>query len=192
MSDAPRPCRNTFSPNAERGSSVTDQRHRLAISWIVEPRIFHRDHAFLASLLNDWKFSGVETIGSGRPWDARILGDPNQDGNSSNDRLPGFGRNSFAGPDYATTDMRIGRDLHISDRLKLTALVESFNLLNRTNGRVDITDDGFLNSAGQFVQFTKRVGVNYFPAHYRVPSNFRQTTNAYAPRQMQFSLRLAF
>ena len=88
--------------------------------------------------------------------------------------------------------MRIGRDLHLGDRLKLTALVESFNLLNRTNGRVDITDDGFRNSAGQFVQFDKRVAVNHFPAHYRVPANFKRTTNAYAPRQMQFSLRLAF
>ena len=188
----PSTVQNTFSPNAERGSSVTDQRQRLAISWVVEPRIFHRDHAFLASLFNDWKFSGVETMGSGRPWDARIVGDPNQDGNSSNDRLPGFGRNSFVGPDYATTDMRIGRDLHLGDRLKLTALVESFNLLNRTNGRVDITDDGFRNSAGQFVQFDKRVAVNHFPAYYRVPANFKRTTNAYAPRQMQFSLRLAF
>jgi hypothetical protein len=32
---------------------------------------------------------GVLTVGSGRLVDVKVFGDPNQDGNSSNDRLPG-------------------------------------------------------------------------------------------------------
>jgi hypothetical protein len=81
---------NTYSPRSERGPSVTDQRNRLVFSWIAEPQPFHRGHDFLGKIFNDWRFSGVYTYGSGRPLDARILGDPNRDLNDINDRLPGW------------------------------------------------------------------------------------------------------
>ena len=121
-----------------------------------------------------------------------MLGDPNQDLNTSNDRLPGYGRNAFVGPDYATTNVRLGREIHLGDRLRMVALAEAFNLLNRFNGRLDLSDDGFRNSAGRFVQMDKRLGSNYFPAQYRMTGDFLQATNAYAPRQVQFGLRLVF
>ena len=70
---------NSYATSAERGPSVTDQRHRFAFSWIVDPRPFSRSHAFLGRIFNDWKMSGVVTIGSGRPVDAKVFGDPNQD-----------------------------------------------------------------------------------------------------------------
>ena len=43
---------------------------------------------------------------------ATVTGDANQDGNDSNDRLPGVSRNSLVGPDYATTDLRIRPHRH--------------------------------------------------------------------------------
>ena len=98
-------------------SSVTDQRHRFVFSAIEQPTFFGRDHALLARIFNDWKLAGVLTIGSGRPVDAKVFGDPNQDGNTSNDRLPGYGRNAFLGPDYATTDLRITRRLYCAHDL---------------------------------------------------------------------------
>ena len=52
---------------------------------------------------------GRSHIGSGRPVSATVTGDANQDGNNSNDRLPGVSRNSLLGPDYATTDLRLTR-----------------------------------------------------------------------------------
>ncbi len=42
-------------------------------------------------------------------------------------------------------------------------MIESFNLFNRNNERVQVSDDGFLNSAGQFSQEEKVIGINYFP-----------------------------
>jgi hypothetical protein len=124
--------------------------------------------------------------------EARISGDPNRDENSSNDRLPGYGRNAFVGPDYATNDMRVSRRLFAHDKTKLELMIESFNLFNRNNERVQVSDDGFLNSAGQFSQEEKMIGINYFPAYYRKPVNFMKATNAYAPRQVQLALRLTF
>jgi hypothetical protein len=188
----PATVQNSYAPNAERGPSVTDQRDRVAFSWVTEPRPFHRGHEWLGKMFNDWKLAGVTTYGSGRPINATVTGDPNQDDNSTNDRLPGVSRNSFLGPDYSTTDLRLTRRLHAGDRCKLELVAESFNLLNRDNQRVQITEDGFTSNSAQFIQTNKAIGINIFPAHYRRPANLLHATNAYAPRQVQLALKLIF
>jgi hypothetical protein len=183
---------NSYAPNSERGPSVTDQRNRLAFSWITEPRPFHRGHEMLGALFNNWKFAGVTTYGSGRPINATVSGDPNQDDNSSNDRLPGARRNSFLGPDYATTDVRLTRKVFATDHCRFELGAEVFNAFNRDNQRVSITDDGFLSNSASFVQVSKTVGVRSFPGYYRSPTSFLRPTSAYAPRQMQMSLKMIF
>jgi len=171
----PATVQNAYSPNAEKGPSTTDQRHRFVFSWVAEPRPFDRSHASLAALFNRWKVSGVTTIGSGRPVSATVSGDANQDGNDTNDRLPGTSRNSLIGPDYASTEMRLARRFYLGDHLKLELTAESFNLFNRDNPRTVTTSDGFVASA-----------------QYRLSTNFLHPTSAYAPRQVQFGLRLIF
>jgi len=188
----PATVQNAYSPNAEKGPSTTDQRHRFVFSWVAEPRPFDRSHASLAALFNRWKVSGVTTIGSGRPVSATVSGDANQDGNDTNDRLPGTSRNSLIGPDYASTEMRLARRFYLGDHLKLELTAESFNLFNRDNPRTVTTSDGFVASAAQFVQTSNQIGINYFPAQYRLSTNFLHPTSAYAPRQVQFGLRLIF
>ncbi len=183
---------NSYSTSSERGPSATDQRHRFVLSAIEQPALFGRDHALLSKIFNDWKIAGVLTIGSGRPVDAKVFGDPNQDGNTFNDRLPGYGRNAFLGPDYATTDLRLTRRLYLRPRLKLELVAEAFNALNRDNRRVTITDDGFTNTATDFVQLDKTIGISYFPAYYQRPANLARATSAYAPRQIQFAVKLIF
>jgi len=54
----------------------------------------------------------VITAGSGRPVNVTVIGDASQDDNSNNDRLPGASRNSFVGPNYSSTDMRLSRKLY--------------------------------------------------------------------------------
>jgi hypothetical protein len=183
---------NSYSPAAERGPSVTDQRHRFVFSWLAEPRPFARSHQVLGKMFNNWRISGVCTVGSGRPVEARVFGDPNRDNNDLNDRLPGYGRNAFVGPDYATTDFRLARRIPLGGRLKSEFLIETFNLFNRNNKRVTISEQGFLNPAGKFLQGDKLLGINYFPGYYQRPANFLAATNAYAPRQIQLALRIIF
>ena len=183
---------NSYSPQAEWGEGVTDQRHRFVAGWVLEPKPFHRDHPWLGTLFNSWRFSGVVTIGTGRPLSARIGGDANRDGNDGNDRLPGYRRNAFTGPDYATTDLRLMRVFPLGDHFRLELTAESFNTMNRRNARVDIGDDGFTGAAGRFVIDEKTVSSVRFPAHFRKSGSFLSPTNAYAPRQIQFALRLRF
>jgi hypothetical protein len=183
---------NSYSTSSERGPSVTDQRNRLSVSWIAEPRPFDRRQEFLGKIFNDWKLSGVMTFGSGRPMEARVSGDPNQDDNSSNDRLSGYGRNAFLGPDYATMDVRLTRKIRLSERYRLELTAESFNVFNRDNQRVTLSDDGFQNAAGQFVPWSTKAGGVVYPAYYQQPTTFMRATSAYAPRQVQVALRFAF
>jgi hypothetical protein len=188
----PATVQNSYSTRSERGPSVTDQRHRLSVSWIAEPRPFDPGQKLLATIFDHWRASGIMTYGSGRPAQARVYGDPNQDGNTSNDRLPGFGNNAFIGPDYATMNMRVARKINFGGHYRLELTAESFNLFNRDNKRYVVSDNGFWNSAGQFVSYSKRAGGTYYPAYYQQPTSFMQALSAYAPRQIQMSLRFLF
>jgi len=119
VAGCPATVQNSYSPNSEHALSSIDQRQRLVASFSWEPRLFIRDQQFLRVLLNGWKASSLISYGSGRPVNAQIAGDANHDGNDSNDRLPGYKRNAFTGPDYMTTDMRIARTFRLSERIRL-------------------------------------------------------------------------
>src|SRR5581483_5416395 len=188
----PATVQNSYSPNSERANSVTDQRNRFVFSWMYEPRAINGGHGWIGYLTKGWKNSGVVTAGSGMPVDETVAGDANQDGNYGNDRIPGARRNSFIGPDYASTNMRIARRLYSKNGRTLEFTAESFNLLNRLNSRFQLTSDGAMSNAATFNFGTKHIGINYFPAYYQVPSNFMRATSAYAPRQLQFALRVRF
>jgi hypothetical protein len=88
--------------------------------------------------------------------------------------------------------MRLTRRILLGDKVKLEFMAESFNLLNRDNQRVQITQDGFITNSAQFMQTSKFIGINYFPAQYRTPTSFVRATDAYAPRLVQLGLKLIY
>jgi hypothetical protein len=188
----PATVQNSYAANSERGPSVTDQRSRLTVAVIEEPHLLDPGQKILAAMLNHWRISGVMTYGSGRPANADVSGDPNQDDNTSNDRLAGYGRNAFTGPDYATMDLRLGRKVKLGGHYRLDLNAEAFNLFNRDNKTYVISDNGFYNSAGQFIKYPQYAAGTYFPAYYQQPTSLLKLNSAYAPRQMQFSMRLNF
>src|SRR5205823_8597268 len=99
----PATVQNSYTPNSERGSSVTDQRQRLAFSWIVAPRPFNRGREWLGTVFNNWKIAGIATYGSGRPVNATITGDENKVGNNTDERHAGIRRNYIPGSDFDNT-----------------------------------------------------------------------------------------
>jgi hypothetical protein len=183
---------NAYATQLERGLSVTDQRHRLVASTVYEPARVHYEARVLNALLNNWKASSVFTVGSGRPINATMAGDANRDDNTYNDRLPGAVRNAYIGPSYLTMDLRLSKSFQLGERVRITLLAESFNVSNQVNRRVDISDDGFLNSAGQFVAYSTSIGKSSYPGEFEKNSKFLVPTNSYAPRQVQFSLKASF
>ena len=189
----PATVQNAYNPNAERGPSVTDQRNRFVAALSLEPRPFHREHEFLGRVFNDWKISSIVTAGSGRPINASVYGDPNQDDNYDNDRLPGYSRNAFTGPDYSSTDLRLVRKIRLREGYRVDVTADSFNLFNRLNPRVTITSDGLTAEATTFTQYTSYVLNVPYPAYYQQPTqNFLKPNAAFAPRQIQLGLKLVF
>jgi hypothetical protein len=188
----PATVQNSYDPGAERGPSVTDQRFRIVAAFSAEPHPFHRGHEMLGKLFNDWKASSVINYGSGRPVNATVSGDPNQDGNDLNDRLPGYSRNGFTGPDYMTVDMRLGKMFRITERYKINLSADAFNLFNRDNQRVAITSNGLVTSASTFVQSYVTAGIAPYPGYYTLPTNFMKPNAAYAPRQVQLAVKFVY
>ncbi|MGO8983324.1 MAG: carboxypeptidase regulatory-like domain-containing protein [Terriglobales bacterium] len=192
VAGAPPTVQNSYATKSEKASSVTDQRQRLSLSAIAEPNPFAAGQKIRAAMFDHWKISGIMTYGSGRPANATVSGDPNQDGNTSNDRLSGYGRNAFIGPNYASLDLRMARMMNLGPRYHLELTAESFNLFNRDNQAYEVNDNGFYNAAGQWVKYTQPVGGVYYPAYYQQPASLMKPTTSFAPRQMQFSMRLNF
>jgi Carboxypeptidase regulatory-like domain/TonB dependent receptor len=188
----PATVQNSYDPAAERGPSVTDQRQRLVGAFSAYPRPFHRGHELLGRFFNNWQISSIVNYGTGRPVNATVAGDPNQDGNDLNDRLPGYSRNAFTGPDYATADLRLTRRIRLNEHYKLNFSADAFNLFNRDNQRVAITDNGLVVNASTFVQSSVTTGVATYPGYYELPNNFMKPNTAYAPRQVQLAMKLIF
>jgi hypothetical protein len=188
----PATVQNSYNPNAERGPSVTDQRNRVSAAFAAEPHPFHRGQEFLGHVFNNWKLASVFTYGSGRPVNATVDGDPNQDGNYDNDRLPGYSRNAFTGPNYATTDLRLTRIIHLGEHYKLNLIIESFNLFNRDNQQLTVTANGLIADATTFVQNYTTTSSAAYPAYYQQPQDFLKPNAAYAPRQIQLAMKFIY
>ena len=58
--------------------------------------------------------------------------------------------------------------------------------------RFAITDDGSNSMATDFVQADKTIGIKHFPACTERPANQVKAACAYAPRQLQFGLKLIY
>jgi hypothetical protein len=84
------------------------------------------------------------------------------------------------------------RRLFMRERLKLDLILESFNLLNRDNKRVLITEDGLETDTAYFEKISNEIGVNYYPGHFQIPSNPLQPTSSFSPRQVQLALKMTF
>jgi hypothetical protein len=70
----------------DRGNSVLDVRHKVAISWIYDIPMFHLDNGLLKGVLGGWQYTGNYLAQSGQP--ITILGgtDANANGDSAGDR----------------------------------------------------------------------------------------------------------
>jgi hypothetical protein len=161
-----------FDPYADKGPSTQDQRHRVVVSAIV-------------TLPWDVQASSIVTVGSGRPYDLGSGIDFNLDGNPSDrprrnpaaaplDHSTSVGRNAGLMPGEATVDLRVQKRVPLGTGIQLDALIEIFNLFNRTN----------------FVQVNRTWGPGAYPTS-PLPT-FGQFTEAGAPRQVQLAAKLSF
>ncbi|CAN5689182.1 hypothetical protein BH20ACI3_BH20ACI3_08570 [soil metagenome] len=70
----------------DRGLSAFDLRHRFVTSFDYELPFFKQSGKGLAYVLGGWRFSGIATLQSGRPFTVTDSSDPNRDGDTNADR----------------------------------------------------------------------------------------------------------
>jgi hypothetical protein len=111
------------------------------------------DHTFqingLLELPKQFQISGIFRAQSGFHFsrDALALEDPDGDGTfNSIDHGPGAGRNAFTAPAYVNLDLRFAKRFNITERVRLQALFEFFNVFNRQNPAAVQTGQNIVNS----------------------------------------------
>ncbi|HEX8708049.1 MAG TPA: TonB-dependent receptor [Pyrinomonadaceae bacterium] len=170
---------NQLNPRSDWGAADTDLRHRFVFSPVYEVGRYTRSsNPVLRALLSDYVFSGIVQLQSGFAYSAFIANDPNNDGNRSNDRLPGTERNSFHTPATYQFDARITRNIHTSERTTLRLILEGFNIFNRAN--VLTLNNTIYNFAGTSLTA---------PA---VATPFQGTRSFLTPRQLQLAVKFDF
>lgn len=184
---------NPFDLRDEWGNSDADQRHRFVFSSVYEVGRVKSTNKLLRILFNDYTLSSITQIGSGFAYSPQIGADLNRDGNSRDDRVPGFARNSFHTPYVYQSDGRITRTIRTSENTKIRLIVEGFNLFNRAN--IGLAPGGgyfsFVN-INQYRGFTANANntITLLPA---LPATaFGLPRSIITPRQVQLAIKFDF
>jgi hypothetical protein len=115
----------------DQGRSDNDQRHRFVLSGVVEiPR--GKGETLRRRLLSGFQFGYIFSYNSALPFNIVSGTDLNFDTNV-NDRPVGVARNSGKGFDFASLDLRLSRKFRLTENIGLEAMIEGFNVFNRSN-----------------------------------------------------------
>lgn len=123
----------------EKGLAPFNQTHTFALSTLLQPKV----EGTWAPILNNNQLGIIIQANSGLPFNIRTNRDLNNDGNSSNDRPLGIGRNTGRLGKVFNVDARYVRFINFGKR-RLEIFGEGKNLLNTLNisgvNRVVATD----------------------------------------------------
>ena len=143
---------NQFDLTGEYARSDLDVRHRFIFSPVYETGTFkHSDNKVLRALLSDYVVTGIIQAQSGIAYSALVGADPNADGVSGTDRVPGTARNQFSTRPAYIVDMRIGRVIRFGEHNRLSLFAEGFNIFNRSNVLFVNNTQYTFSSAGNIV-----------------------------------------
>ena len=160
---------DNFNLRGERGLSDNNQRHRLTLSGTFNtPKTI--ENQFARRAFGGFQLSYIFTYASRLPFNVLAGSDLNGDSNN-NDRPFGLGRNTGAGFDFASFDLRLSRRFQLTEKLNLELLAEGFNLFNRAN--YSVPNNTFGTAATPL-------------------ATFGRPTAAFDPRQIQFGFRFNF
>jgi Carboxypeptidase regulatory-like domain/TonB dependent receptor-like, beta-barrel len=162
---------------AEKGPGTHDQRHVFSFGGVFE-------------LPKGFQIGSIIRAASGIPVNFRILGNPNNDGFSSNDRpdlgpndtfafpapgIPGnMPRNFGRGESFFQVDLRVAKNVDWS-RYRIELIGEVFNLFNRTNFN-------FRPASVNRIVFPEDVG--------KPVEGFATASEVFDPLQVQFGIKL--
>ena len=187
---------NQFDLTGEYGRADADIRHRFIFSPVFESGRFKSDNRIARALLSDYIFTGIFTAQSGIAYSALVSGDPNADGITSTDRVPGTTRNQFSTPPAYIFDLRVGRAFRFGERYRLSIFAEAFNLFNRPNvSAVNNTQYAALAATAGPPPLPLRLGpqaANFGTPRLFISGSPSFTFNSSYNREMQLGIRFDF
>jgi len=153
---------NQFDFSNTTASSLLDQRQRVTLAAVYQPRLQERvTSRWGRALLSNWSLSTVMEFSSGRPYAALLspactsstLSLTNCDGANGNlndsafnqstantatgingaGPTPGIGLNTFYGPWLQRVDVGLSRSIKLAENSALEIQVQAFNLFNHAN-----------------------------------------------------------
>jgi hypothetical protein len=171
---------NYLYPEFDRADGDNDIRHRFTAAFLAEAP------PSWPVVLRDFKFSTLNTLQSPRHYTLFAGFDVNGDGFPFSDRVGTIGRNTYRGDATYTTDVRLQRSFALTERYKLEAGLEAFNVFNRPS----VLDIDTVYGAATFLGPIPR----RFGDGITSPANptFGSARFVAPARQLQLSLRLDF
>jgi len=142
------------------------------------------------AVLNGWQLGLIMTFESPHYFTKFAGFDANGDIFGNNDRVGIEPRNTFRGDTYQTIDTRVSRTFAVTERTRLEALAEAFNLLNTLNVH-------YYNTAYGASDFCPAGGPTYCgtgPFYIEGSPNpsYGTPRALFNPRQLQLALRLTW
>ncbi len=185
---------NQFDLSGEYGRSDLDVRHRFIFSPVYETGTFeYSENKVIRALLSDYVFTGIFTAQSGLAYSALVSGDPNADGITSTDRVPGTLRNQFSTPATYQLDLRVGRIIRFGERSRLSLFAEGFNIFNRSNVQsVNNTLYAFSNATATLPIRLSTAATNFGTPRGFVSGSPSFTFNSSYNREFQLGIRFDF
>ena len=136
----------------DKGTGALDQRQRLVSTFSAQPRFLKGDGKIARYVVNNWEWSGILTLGSGRPSSETVgfsstsnlpqASSGSLDGFGSNSRVPWLPTNPLLTDPVTRFDTRLSKVIPIGERMKLYLSFEVFNLTN-TQTNTGVNSAGF-------------------------------------------------
>jgi hypothetical protein len=191
------------NPEAERGRSSFDVRHRFSVSFSYEVPFARDRRDLVGTLLGDWTISGIVAMQSGRPFTVALL--PENDNSNTGRSSLGFGANdrpnisgsaelsdpgpngwfktsAFSLPQYGTFG-NAGRNILDGPGYQNVNLALLKQVAVGSDARLQIRVEAF--------NLLNRVNFD-LPDNFFGSPTFGQILSAQSPRHIQFGARLMF
>jgi hypothetical protein len=196
-----------FHIAGNRAPAPTDQRHRFNLFGFWQLPFGRGGSSPLNGIARGWLASTIFTAETGRPFSESIGVNSvqflNSDGalyngfgglrgqGSAGSFLPTVGRNSIYGDNNYRIDLRLARQFHLAERLRMEILGEAFNIMNHANY------NGYNSTAFNTVATTASTPLGapiaMIPnSNFRVANNDGSQPDGTNARRIQVSLRLKF
>jgi hypothetical protein len=189
-----------FNFAKDRGLSPLDQRLRMVASAVWEPRW---------RLLRHFRLGIIETAESGRPVAAFISigqipfvapdgktyngfgGIRGQGTTGDRNLVPSITRNSIGSAANYKLDLRVARDIRVTERLRIELLAEGFNVFNRSNYNGFNTTLYNATATTTSTALATPIQLNTSPT-FLTPNNDAAPPDGTNARRLQLALRFRF